>query len=146
MSTPLVEHIMAATPPADLLRSVAARIRDLADAATPGTWTEMHLGSEGCIVHNDGKLRDRRRIARFGSKEWKADHADAEYVAAMQPAMARAVADMLDVAASYNPDAGDSWDVARSALAVARTFLDASGWRTVQDMAAAGTARTEQER
>lgn len=145
MSTPLVEHIMTTTPPADLLRSVAARIRELAGAATTGAWTEMHLGSEGCIVHNDGRLRDRRRIARFGSKEWKADHADAEYVAAMQPAMARATARLLDELAEHAAHESQGALVA-DGLDIARAFMDGTGWRPTYEMSVAGAAGTENVR
>lgn len=76
-------------------------MRERAGAATPGRWREMHLGSEGCIVLNDGRLRERKRVAMFGYKEWKADHADAEYVASMQPAVALAVAGWLEEFAAW---------------------------------------------
>jgi len=87
---------MADTDPAAELREAARLMRERAQAATPGVWREMHLGSEGCMVINDGRLRERRRVAFFGCKEWKADHADASYVASMQPSVALAVADLLD--------------------------------------------------
>ena len=115
---------MPDTDPAALLREAAALMRDRAAAATPGRWREMHLGSEGCIVLNDGRLRDRKRVAMFGAKEWKADHADAEYVAGMQPAVALAVADWLDVAATCGCEEGDDhWQDKSAALAVARVYL-----------------------
>jgi hypothetical protein len=54
------------------------------------------------MVINDGKLRDRKRVARFGQKEWKADHADAVYVASMGPdvglALARWLGDLAEQA------------------------------------------------
>lgn len=84
MSTELVDSILSTMPPGDLLRSVAARMRELADGASPGTWNHMCMGSEGCRIFNDGRLRDRRHIAFFGSKQWQADHADAGYVTAME--------------------------------------------------------------
>ena len=85
--------------PAEELRLAARLLRERAGTATPGPWQHMCLGSEGCLVlRTSGTLRERGhgRVARFGHKEWKADHADAEYVASMHPAVALAVADLLD--------------------------------------------------
>jgi predicted NAD/FAD-dependent oxidoreductase len=59
----------------------------------------MCLGSEGCLsLRAHGTIRERGhgRVARFGQKEWQADHADAEYVTAMHPVFAKAVAKLLD--------------------------------------------------
>jgi hypothetical protein len=58
-------------------------------AATPGPWKHMCLGSEGCLVLREtGTVRERGRgrVARFGQKDWAADHADAEFVARHDPA------------------------------------------------------------
>ena len=46
--------------PAAELREAAALLREHVDAATPGRWHHMCLGSEGCQVLNDGHLRERK--------------------------------------------------------------------------------------
>lgn len=113
------------TDPVAELREAARLMREHAAAATSGKWTEMHLGSEGCIVINDGKLRDRKRVATFGWKEWKADHADAVYVASMQPAVAFALADLLETCADQAEQSG-LWTphaLSPGPLAIARAYL-----------------------
>jgi hypothetical protein len=85
--------------PADELRHVAKLLREVAEGATPGPWKHMCLGSEGCLVLRDsGTIRERGRgrVARFGQKDWKADHADAQYVAIMHPGVAESLALLLD--------------------------------------------------
>jgi hypothetical protein len=89
----------ASRSPAADLRLAAEGLRKDAAAATPGPWKHMCLGSEGCLVIRDHatiRERGRGRIARFGSKDWKADHADAEYVASMDPVVGAALADWLE--------------------------------------------------
>ena len=83
-------------PPAELMARAAALMRQRAEAASPGPWQQICLGSEGCQVVNDGKLRDRKHVSFSGRKEWKADHADAEYIASMSPLVGLALADLLD--------------------------------------------------
>lgn len=97
--------------PAAYLRTAAATFRERAGAATPGLWDHMCLGSEGCLVlRKSGTLRERGRgrVARFGQKDWQADHADAAYVAMMAPPVAEALADWLDAAAQAW-DEGMEW-------------------------------------
>jgi hypothetical protein len=84
------------TTPAETLRSAARLMRERATAASPGPWHQMCMGSEGCSVINDGRLRDRRHVSFSGRKEWKADHADAEYIAGMSPFVGAALADLFD--------------------------------------------------
>jgi hypothetical protein len=102
---------------------VAARLMRLgADAATAGTWQHLRMGSEGCRIINDGRLRDRKRVAFFGEKEWTADHADAVYVTSMQPAVGRMLADLLDRIAWAGEM--DAWGTGRDeAIEVARAYL-----------------------
>jgi hypothetical protein len=103
---------------ATYLRAAAATLRERAAAATPGLWQHMCLGSEGCLVlRRYGTIRERGRgrVARFGHKDWQADHADAEYVATMAPPVAEALACWLDAAAQAW-DEGMEWP---EALAVA---------------------------
>jgi len=128
MSTPLVDAIITETPPAELLRAVAARMRELADAATPGTWSHNCMGSHGCQVYNDGRLREHKSVAFFGRKEWKADHADAAYVAAFQPAVAKATAQLLDQLAGEADHLGAT-PLVMYGQEVARAFMDAAGWQ-----------------
>lgn len=81
--------------PAETIRRAAALMRERAEAATEGPWAHMCLGSEGCLVlRASGTVRERGhgRVARFGQKDWQADHADAEFVAGMHPLVALAVA------------------------------------------------------
>jgi hypothetical protein len=81
---------MAETPAAEL-RQAANLMRERAEKATPGPWKHMCLGSEGCItIRDSGTIRERGhgRVAMHGWKEWKADHADAEFVASMGPDVA----------------------------------------------------------
>jgi hypothetical protein len=81
--------------PAELMRRAAALMWQRAEAASPGPWHQMCMGSEGCSVINDGKLRDRKHVSFSGRKEWKADHADAEHIAGMHPLVALPVAKWL---------------------------------------------------
>ena len=83
----------------------------------------MCLGSEGCQVLNDGHLRDRRHVGFFGRKEWKADHADAEYVAGMQPSVALAVARMLEELAEHAAQ-GSQGALVADGLDIARAYTE----------------------
>ena len=87
---------MPETSPAEIMRSAATMMRERAEAASPGPWHQMCMGSDGCQVLNDGHLRERKHVAWSGRKEWKADHADAEYIASMHPLVALAVAGWLN--------------------------------------------------
>jgi hypothetical protein len=118
---------------ADYLRQAAASLREHASAATPGLWQHMCLGSEGCLVlrrHVTIRERGKGRVARFGSKDWKADHADAAYVAMMAPPVAAALADWLDAAAQAW-DEGMEWPeamtVARAVNAASNPFAEPMG-------------------
>lgn len=92
---------MPETTPAETLRKAAALMREKAEAASLGPWHEMCLGSEGCMVLNNGRLRERKHVSFSGRKEWKADHADAEFIASMHPLIGLALADLLDDSAAY---------------------------------------------
>jgi hypothetical protein len=108
--------------PAALLRQAAALLKERAEKATPGPWKHMCLGSEGCMVIRDhGTIRERGRgrIARFGSKDWQADHADAEFVATMSPPVALLLADLLEDEARLEFGA-----VPDAPLLLARAILD----------------------
>jgi len=88
---------------AAVLRATAALLREHADAATPGPWQHMCMGSDGCLVlRKTGTVRERGhgRVAKFGQKEWIPDHNDAAYVTLMSPALGSVLADWLDVKAA----------------------------------------------
>lgn len=117
--------------PADEIRRAAALMRERAENATSGPWQHMCLGSEGCLVlRKSGTVRDRGRgrVARFGQKEWKADHADAGFVAGMSPLVALAVAEWLDMEAHMCEVRGNSLEGHTfHALKVARAYLAETG-------------------
>jgi Ead/Ea22-like protein len=115
--------------PAETIRLAAALMRESAGKATPGLWQHMCLGSEGCLVlRKHGTIRERGqgRVARFGQKDWQADHADAAFVAAMNPVVALALADWLDreaalIDAQVFPQSDPAME--KYPLAVARAYL-----------------------
>jgi hypothetical protein len=109
--------------PAELIRRAATLMRQRAEAASPGPWQEMCMGSEGCSVLNDGRLRDRKHVSFSGRKEWKADHADAEHVAGMDPFVALAVAGWLDTFEGRLCDQDFAVPDWNAALAIARAYL-----------------------
>jgi hypothetical protein len=87
--------------PAAYLRKAAERMREQRLAASPGRWRHMCMGSEGCQVLNDGHLRDRKQVSKSGRKrEWKDDHADAIYIAGMDPLVSESVETLLDAVAT----------------------------------------------
>jgi hypothetical protein len=109
--------------PAEELREAAKLMRETAEAATGGRWQHMCMGSEGCQVINNGHLRERKRVAFFGRKEWKADHADAGYVASMDPPVAMAFATLLDELAEHAAGSGSLSALVMDGLDVARAYL-----------------------
>lgn len=129
--TPEIPESVPGIPdsPAEAMRLAASLLRERATAATPGPWDHMCLGSEGCLVlRKHGTIRERGhgRVARFGQKEWQADHSDAAFVAAMNPAVALALADWLDFEAVNAPGVGEVYlkgGRVAYALAVARAYL-----------------------
>lgn len=94
------------------LRQVAAEIRALASAATPGPWKADVLGSEGYAVTEALPFRPLRRpvrVARCGYESWDTDKGNAEHIAAWHPDVARAVAVLLDGSAcEYEANVYDS--------------------------------------
>jgi len=80
-----------------------AELRRLADAATPGPWEAVVLGSEGYEVRAPAlpwkagaKVTRRPRVARCGYEEWAVDRANAEYVAAVDPAVVLELLGVID--------------------------------------------------
>lgn len=129
---------------ADVLRRAASLMRDRAEAAADGPWEACALGSEGYAVLGDrpaeGRRRSRLRVARLGWEDWDTDKADAEHIASWHPAVAPAVADLLDALAKRvdaicdatpTPEFGErvaleSLSGYPDALAVARAYLGES--------------------
>lgn len=119
---------------ADLLREAAAKMRERAEAATPGPW-HVCEGDE-----HEGDWADERvsgpghePIAALDSADYESDpdepsaENDAVHIASWHPAVALAVADWLDRAADLyaaNPydDRFPGSETAR-ALAIARAYL-----------------------
>jgi len=111
---------------AALLREAAARMRELADSATPGPWHATHdpLGHHVEDSRGQGRL-----VAGFGPADTPTDNrrADAAFIASMHPGIALAVADWLTDAARawddsvYDPRVRNEHHA--YALAVARAFL-----------------------
>lgn len=96
---------------ADVLRRAAALMRERAEAATPGPWSMW----DGWGPTSDGLMG----VARFGpdsgervfthdeQRDLYASRADWEHIAGIHPAVALAVADLLDLAASHEACTGD---------------------------------------
>ena len=119
--------------PAETLYAAARLMREKAEAASPGPWHQMCMGSEGCSVINDGRLRERRHVSFSGRKEWKADHADAEHVAGMHPLVALAVADWLESEARHADGGEGGIDCTpKHPLAVALAYLGDAGTEGVR--------------
>ena len=68
-----------------------AELRALAEAATPGPWTRLDTGSEGCSVVASG----RRRVARLTHLDLAECRADAAYIAAANPQTVLALLDRI---------------------------------------------------
>ncbi len=116
---------------AELLIRAAQKLREAAEAATPGPWTveSAEDGHGDYMLYNvlgptDDKgvtpipLQTRTEDAGFHSQA----EADVDYAALMHPPVALAVAKWLDLAASWYAGAPHS-DEAEHALAVARAVL-----------------------
>jgi hypothetical protein len=110
---------------AETLRRAAAQMRERAEAATPGPWESLALGSEGYAVlaepPTDSGRRFRIRVSRNGWEDWEVDKGNAEHIAGMHPAVALAVADWLDRAADDHDET--PCPAIDAAHAVARSYL-----------------------
>lgn len=87
-----------AEPTAEFDAGRAARLRAIAEAATPGIWDAVVLGSEGYEVRApnlDSPIR-RLRIARCGYEKWEIDRANAEHIAAFSPSIVLGLLDEID--------------------------------------------------
>lgn len=104
---------------ADLLREAAAKMRERAQAATPGPWKYPHRNYPGIVMSQFGCLwypGPRGHEGRINNEP------DAEHIASWHPAVALAVADWLECQADTTCDCG----VDESALTVARAYLGRS--------------------
>jgi hypothetical protein len=99
---------MPETPPAAELRAAAARLRELAKAATPGPWRQhdTHLGQYGyaaTVLSGEGNDTDLRAwLPSMSQEPWDETRnvwPDAAYIAAMGPTVGLALADWLDYVA-----------------------------------------------
>ena len=93
------------TTPAEDLRAAAAKLRELATAATPGPWRQhdTHLGQYGytaTVLSGEGNDTDLRAwLPSMSQEPW--DEArnvwpDAAYIAAMHPGVGLALAELLE--------------------------------------------------
>jgi len=106
--------------PADEIRAAADRLRELAGAVTPGAWTahllppNEHHRHPAHWVKTEYAEGDTTSLEVIADCPWR--QADADYIAAMDPAVGKALADWLDDAAN-----GDDYgEVDPHALAIAR--------------------------
>ncbi|MET7395590.1 ead/Ea22-like family protein [Dactylosporangium sp. NPDC005572] len=104
-------------PAEELLTRAAAKLREIAEAATPGPWTEDITGSV--------QGPDRRRVVySVGIAEGRFPRdSDRALITAMHPPVALALADLLDSYAIRTPFAG--WDGinGQHLIALARAVL-----------------------
>ncbi|MFE4535651.1 hypothetical protein ACFRKB_11285 [Streptomyces scopuliridis] len=97
------------TTPADELRAAAHKLRAFATTATPGPWTQTGIGDYGWTVSSP-------TAGLVDTEDSDQGRADADYIAAMDPALGLPLADWLDSAAEDAEQVGPD----RHALAVAR--------------------------
>ena len=83
---------------AALLREAATKMRERAEAATPGPWRVGAEGSEGSRVNpaTGDKREDSHWIASVNGRVQPEDGRNAEHIASWHPAIALAVADLID--------------------------------------------------
>lgn len=120
--------------PAEELRAAAARMRELAEKATPGPWWTHQTPAGTPAVRAGGSLSGSgRQVAYFRNiHAGQEGTRNAEYVAAWHPAVVLAVAELLDVFADQHAEAEAAhWQVEHhqtaalvpAVRAVARAFL-----------------------
>ena len=117
---------------ASLLRAAAAKMRERAEAATPGPWLTHEMSSIFVGNQADGRTSGLWEIVHMSAdaltdltpESANQHRADAEHIASWHPAVALAAADLLDLAAAWVEDHPGSWPPAnKAALAVARAYL-----------------------
>ncbi|MFI1165606.1 hypothetical protein ACH4UM_18820 [Streptomyces sp. NPDC020801] len=108
------------TTPADELRTAAAKLRRLADAATPGPWQQTGIGDYGWTVSFS------RPGVGVEAEDSDQGRVDANYIAAMHPGVGAEIVKWLDIATEYaerwQPDAQTNSPFRLGALAVARAI------------------------
>jgi hypothetical protein len=89
-----------------------ARLREVAEAATPGPWESNVLGSEGYEVRGPdvphkptSSVMRRPRVARCGYEGWDIDKANAEHIATFDPPTVLALLARLDAAEAARDEA-----------------------------------------
>ena len=104
---------------ADLLREAAAKMRERAEAATPGPWRVGAEGSEGSRVNpaTGDKREDSHWIASVNGRVQPEDGYNAAHIASWHPAVALAVADWLDAEDTHQ------FGPTEHAITVARAYL-----------------------
>ena len=111
------------TTPADELRTAATRLRERANAATPGPWSADSSIPYG---HRVGSSDETNWVAWTGEHGEDGSEADARFIAAMHPGVGAALADWLDIAVMYAekwpPDLQTNSPFRQGALVVARAI------------------------
>lgn len=105
--------------PADELRTAATRLREITANATPGPWTRIGIGDYGWTVAFSNAS------AGVETEDSEQGRADADYIAAMDPTVALALADWLDYEAGLIELMGRAAEMrgrTGHALAVARAL------------------------
>jgi hypothetical protein len=122
--------------PAETLRSAATLMRERAEAATPGPWkahdqngdwyvSSVEFGQVSTGINEEPSLPEFLMIER--------DRRDAEHIAGMDPLVALAVADLLDVeAAIAERRLPDESGAVHPALRVGRAYLGEPGTEGAQ--------------
>jgi hypothetical protein len=113
--------------PSETLRAAAARIREVAQAATPGPWVSLDNGDR--IIRDaeqpmQSYFVDGSRVTEEGPPEYVVDEplhtnpANGEHIALWHPLVAEAAAELLDSVAQDMEDndgaPGYGWDEATS--------------------------------
>lgn len=102
----------------DTIRAAAKQMRERALAATPGPWESVPAGAwTGRVFGSDHEM-----VAKTSTNAPN-QHAAAEHIAGMHPAVALAVADWLDSAAAHADHSLCICDQMHHALTVARAYL-----------------------
>jgi hypothetical protein len=97
----------------ELLREAAAKMRERAEAATPGPWR-----SDGEMVKSGESFRTKFVAEAYGlADKWP----NAEHIASWHPAVALAVADWLDTV--YDRARGKESVETEPAMVVARAYM-----------------------
>lgn len=101
--------------PTETLRAAAARLRQVAGAATPGPWQYVIEAPCGTVIEYAYVEAGDDLVADCGAADDAETTADARYIATMHPGVAVALARWLDAEAVWGAK-GYALNVARAVL------------------------------